>query len=174
MHSTLDTSDFQTRLQRLDGLLREAERLTDHAARAHLQAVVQALLELHGAGLERLLERVMATENGQAVIDACAHDEVVSGLLLLHGLHPLDLEARVQQALDQVQPNLREHGGSVVLLDVIDGAVRLRVDCNDSTRATMRKTIEEAIWANAPDITSVEIEGLTETMEDGRLALPLV
>jgi Fe-S cluster biogenesis protein NfuA len=100
---------------------------------------------------------------------------VIGGLLLLHGLHPLDLEARVQQALDQVQPTLREHGGNVVSLDVADGVVQLKIEgCDDCKLATMRRTIEEAIWATAPDITSVEIEGLTETMQDGRLALPIV
>ena len=36
-----------------------------------------------------------AGEAGAAVLDACARDDVVGGLLLLHGLHPLDLEARV-------------------------------------------------------------------------------
>ena len=47
---------------------------------------------------------------------------MVGGLLMLHGLHPLDLETRVRQALDQVRPYLRSHGGNVELLGVSDGA----------------------------------------------------
>ena len=73
----------------------------------------------------------------------------MGGLLLLHGLHPLDLEARVRQALDKVRPYLRSHGGNVELLGVDEGVVRLRLEgsCHGcpSSAATMRQTIEEAI-----------------------------
>src|SRR5205085_6265147 len=132
-------------------LLREAERLADPAARARLQEVVQAVLDLHGAGLERLLGHLAeAGEAGRAALDACARDDVVGGLLLLHGLHPLDLEARVRQALDAVRPALRAHGGNVALLGVRAGLVRLRLqgscDGCPSSAVTMKQTIEEAIY----------------------------
>ena len=39
-----------------------------------------------------------------------------SHLLLLHGLHPVPLEARVRAALDEVRPYLESHGGDVELL----------------------------------------------------------
>ena len=119
MTPTLDARAFQAKLQRLDDLLREVDRFTDPAAQAHTREIVQAVLELHGVGLERLLDHVAeAGEPGAAVLDACAGDAVVSGLLLLHNLHPLDLEARVRQALDDVRPYLRSHGGNVELLGV--------------------------------------------------------
>ena len=106
-----------------------------------------------------------AGEAGAAILDACARDDVVGGLLLLHGLHPLDLEARVRQALEQVRPYLRSHGGNVELLGVGDGVVRLRLEgsCHGcpSSAVTMKQTIEEAILAKAPDVTAVEVEGLT-------------
>jgi Fe-S cluster biogenesis protein NfuA len=184
MTNPLDARDFQARLERLDTLLQEVERSADPAARARTQEIVQAVLELHGAGLERLLERIAeGGEAGRQIRDACARDDLVRGLLLLHGLHPLDLEARVREALEAVRPYLRSHGGNVELLEVSDGVVRLRLvgSCHScpSSAVTMQQTIEEAILARAPDVTAVEVEGMAEgppETADGRarLALPVL
>jgi Fe-S cluster biogenesis protein NfuA len=184
MTDMLDAREFQAELQRLDGLLRGVERFTDPEAQTHTRAIVRAVLELHGAALGRLLDHLEdAGAAGRAVLDACARDEVVSGLLLLHGLHPLDVAERVRQALEQVRPYLRSHGGNVELLGVRDGVVRLRLQgsCHScpSSAVTMKQTIEEAIIARAPDVTAVEVEGLTESAPapaDGglRVALPVL
>ncbi len=146
--------------------------------------MVQALLDLHGTGLERLLEHIAeAGEAGRAILDSCVEDDVVGGLLLLHGLHPLDLEARLHQALEGVRPFVDSHGGNVELLGVRDGVVRLRLhggghSCPSSAR-TMQQTIEEAIYGKAPEVTAVEMEGEAADSwmsENGRprFALPLV
>ena len=59
-----------------------------------------------------MLERIAGLgEPGQALIASLADDDLVSNLLLLYGLHPLDLETRVSQALEQVRPYLRTHQG---------------------------------------------------------------
>jgi Fe-S cluster biogenesis protein NfuA len=178
MTNALDAREFQARLQRLDTQLHEVERWTDPAAQAQMRAIVQTILDLHAAGLERMLDRLDAT-----VLDACAGDDVVAGMLLLHGLHPLDMEARVRQALEEVRPALRGHGGNVELLGVRDGIVRLRLEGNchscPSSAATMQQTIEEAICGKAPEVMSVEVEGMPEEalmVNNGqaRFALPLL
>ncbi len=183
MTHTLNGADFQALLQRLDGLIREAQQAGDPAARARWQQIVQAVLEVHGAGLERLLEHVAeAGEPGRAILDACARDDVVGGLLLLHNVHPLGVEARVERALEAVRPYLRSHGGNVELLEVRDGVVRLRLagSCHScpSAAVTMQQTVEEAIFGRAPEVTAIEVEGPPEASpadeEGGRLALPLV
>lgn len=176
-----DARQFQSKLQRLDDLIREVERLADPEARAYAHEIVQAVLDLHGMGLERVLGHLgEAGAAGAAVLDACASDEVVGGLLLLHGLHPLGLEARVLQALEQVRPYLRSHGGNVELVGVRDGVVRLRLEgsCHGcpSSALTMKQTIEEAILARAPDTTAVEVEGESEgpmIAADGRVRISL-
>jgi Fe-S cluster biogenesis protein NfuA len=161
--STTGAPDFQSKLQHLDTLLRELEQLVDPAARDRTREIVQAVLDLHGTGLERILALLAeAGEPGAAVLDACAGDGVVGGLLLLHGLHPSAVEDRVLQALDQVRPYLRSHGGNVELLGVDEGIVRLRLEgsCHGcpSSAVTMKQTIEEAIFARAPDVIAVELE----------------
>ena len=173
MREALDAREFQARLQRLDALLSEVEESADPASAARTREIVQAVLDLHGTGLERILGHIDAAgEAGASILDACAGDDVVGGLLLLHGLHPMDLETRVLQALDRVRPALRSHGGNVELVEVCDGLVRLRLEGNchgcPSSAATMKMTIEEAIYANAPEVTSIEVQGLT----DGRMTTP--
>ncbi len=184
MAHEIDPKKFQSCLQRLDALLQEVERWPDPMAQDHAREIVQAVLDLHGAGLERMLGHLNAAgASGAMILDACAHDEVIAGLLLLHGLHPLELEARVRQALDVVRPCLHSHGGDVELLDIRDGVVYLRLEgnCNGcpSSSATMRQTVEEAILGKAPDVTAIEVEGLAEKTSPavGRrplVALPMV
>ncbi len=184
MSPSLDSRTFQGKLERLDALLREAEHLADPSARGRFQEIVRVLLELHGQALEQLLEYVDAAgDAGRDILNACAGDDVVSGLLLLHGLHPMGLEARVQQALDKVRPYLRGHGGNVEILGVDGETVRLRLigscDGCPSSAATIKQTIEEAILARAPEVTTIQVEGLPAAaplIDDrhARLALPIV
>jgi Fe-S cluster biogenesis protein NfuA len=161
----LSTQEFQRRLARIEELIAALEALPDRRVREQVSELVQTLLDLHGNGIERILSVVFDSgATGAGVIDQLGQDRLVSGLLLLHGLHPLDLETRVRQALEEVKPRLGLHGGSVELVGVTeDGAVRIRLEgnCNGcpSSRVTLHSTIEEELYAAAPDITSLEVEG---------------
>jgi Fe-S cluster biogenesis protein NfuA len=161
------TREFQGRLARIEELLHALDGIADEGARAQARELVEALLELQGAGLERALELIYESgPAGQGMIDALGHDELVASLLLVHGLHPLDLESRVRHALEAVGPRLAQHGGSVELLGVTpDGAVKLRLAGNchgcPSSILTLKFSIEEAIYAAAPDVTSLEVDGAT-------------
>ncbi len=176
MTNTLDAREFQGRVERLDALLQEAERFADPTVQKRVREIVQVILDLHGFGLERLLEHVTERgADGRAVLEACAADDIVAGLLLLHGLHPLDLEARLHQALESVRPYLQSHGGNVELLGIQEGIVRLRLQgsCHScpSSAVTMQQTVEEAIYAKAPEVTAIEVEGIGEDSlmhENGR------
>src|ERR1044072_1070359 len=154
-------------MEKIEGLIRTIENLPDPNARATMLALVQALMECHGAGLDRMMELIADSgESGYAIFDKFGTDDLVSNLLLLYGLHPLPLETRVTQALDKVRPYLDSHGGNVELLGVADGVVRLRMrgSCKScpSSAMTLKLAIEEAIYAAAPDVVSIEAEGLTE------------
>ena len=154
-------------MDQIEGLIRKIESLPDPAARTSAVALVQALMEFHGAGLDRMMEIVSDTGKvGEAMFDNFAADPLVSGLLLLYGLHPLPIEARVAQALDKVRPYLDSHGGSVKLVEITDGVVRLQMQgsCKScpSSSLTLKLAIEEAIYAAAPDVVSIEAEGVAE------------
>jgi Fe-S cluster biogenesis protein NfuA len=161
-------NDLTARMQHLDSLLNDAESAGDPASQARLQEIARGLLDLHGAALQRLLELVAAAgEGGAAIIDAAARDDVISPVLLLHGLHPLDLETRVRAALGKVAPYTASHGGHVELLAISDdGVVNLRMEgsCHGcpSSRVTLETAIEQEIYAAAPEVTSIVVEGLAE------------
>jgi Fe-S cluster biogenesis protein NfuA/nitrite reductase/ring-hydroxylating ferredoxin subunit len=142
---------------RVEGLLGELESLADPGARDVALETVQALLELYGAGLERIVDRI-----GKPHATALATDELVEHLLLLHGLHPMSVEERVREALDGVRPYLGSHGGDVELVGVTDGValVRLQGSCEGcpASAMTLKLAIEDAVLKAAPDVERVEAE----------------
>jgi len=146
----------------VERLLEDLESLPDPFARQTATAVVQGLLELYGAGLERIVEEIAARDGDGALAAALVDDELVSHLLLIHGLHPVPVEARVSEALASVTPYLESHGGSVALLGVEGTAVRLRLQgsCSGcpSSSVTLKLAIENAIRKSAPEIEEVIAE----------------
>jgi Fe-S cluster biogenesis protein NfuA/nitrite reductase/ring-hydroxylating ferredoxin subunit len=163
----IDDQGLQERVSRMEALLGEIETLPDRNARSKAAEVVGVLLDLYGEGLSRMMEVVAEGEERERTFDAFAEDELVSHLLLLHGLHPLDVQTRVNQALEEVRPYLRSHGGDVELLGIEGGVVRVRLqgscDGCPSSAATLKLAIEEAVQKAAPDLEGVEAEGVTET-----------
>jgi Fe-S cluster biogenesis protein NfuA/nitrite reductase/ring-hydroxylating ferredoxin subunit len=162
----LDDQGLQERVARMEMLLGEIEALEDPNARSKAAEVVQVLLELYGEGLARMMDTIAEGEEREKTFDAFAGDELVSHLLLLHGLHPLDVETRVVRALEEVRPYLQSHGGNVELLGVKRGVARLRMQgscsgCPSSTM-TLKLAIEEAIQKAAPDLEGIEAEGVVE------------
>jgi Fe-S cluster biogenesis protein NfuA/nitrite reductase/ring-hydroxylating ferredoxin subunit len=156
----------------VEALLGELEELPDAAAREKALATVQALLDLYGEGLARLVGYVAERDDG-SLAEAVAADELVAHLLLLHGLHPVPVEERVRAALDEVAPYLGSHGGGVELVAVEDGVARLRLEgscsgCPSSAR-TLKLAVEDAVMKAAPDLDGVEAEGVAEPAPAGGL-----
>jgi Fe-S cluster biogenesis protein NfuA/nitrite reductase/ring-hydroxylating ferredoxin subunit len=129
---------------------------------------MRLVVDLYGAGLGRIVEIVDAAgPAGDAIASAMADDELVASVLLIHGLHPDDLATRVRKALTRVRPYLGSHGGDVevVAVDERAGAVRLRMtgSCEScpSSIITVKLAVEGAIRDAAPEVTSIEVEGVT-------------
>jgi Fe-S cluster biogenesis protein NfuA/nitrite reductase/ring-hydroxylating ferredoxin subunit len=166
----------QNRMQRIEELVQQIESVADPELRGAALELVQALMELHGEGLNRMLEVVSENPSGQTIIDQLGQDEIAGGLLILYGLHPLDLDTRINAALEKVRPYLKSHGGNVALVSNEEGRVRLRLEgsCNGcaSSAVTMKLAIEEAIYEFAPDLTALVVEGVVEEKQN-RSAAPL-
>jgi Fe-S cluster biogenesis protein NfuA len=148
-------------IQRVETLVAELEA-ADPACQAAARNLVRAVLDLHAAGLARIVEWLsQGGAAARAVLDACCRDDLVGHLLLLHDLHPKDLETRVSQALEKLRPQLHKSGGNVELLEVAAGTVRLhaQIDCNGDTaaRAAFRSRIEQAVLEAAPDAEAIEL-----------------
>jgi Fe-S cluster biogenesis protein NfuA/nitrite reductase/ring-hydroxylating ferredoxin subunit len=160
----VDDLAARERVARVETLLEEVESLPDARAQESATALAQALLDLYGEGLARIVTVLAGRDDDGALARAVAGDELVSHLLLLHDLHPQPLEERVRNALADVRPYLESHGGDVELLGVgNDGVAHLRLQgsCEGcpSSAATLQLAIEEAIHAAAPDVVRVEAEG---------------
>jgi len=156
--------EVESRLAEAERLVQQLEALPEGNAKRSAVGAIEALLALHGEGLERMLG--MLQEQGQQeLIEQLAGDQMVAGLLILHDLHPVPLERRVSQALDKVRPYLGSHGGDVELLEVRDGSVRLRLqgscDGCPSSEMTLKYAIEQAINEAAPDVVAINVAGLT-------------
>jgi len=159
--------EFQQRLQSIEQLLGKIEGAADPNLRTAVQELVQLVMDLHGAGLDRVLELIRATGDGsENIIQKLGRDDLVASLLVLHGLHPRSIEERVAEALDKVRPRLRTHDGAVELLSIEEGAVRLRIEAHGhgcgSTAQALKEMIEEAVFQKAPDITALVVEGAEE------------
>ncbi len=167
-----EDKDFQSRVQKIGGLVHDLETIADPASRAAAKELVQLLMDLHGAGLERIMEVVFQSgEAGAKIIDDVGQDPLVSSLLVLYGLHPDDLQTRVERKLKQIVSKLHKMGAEASLVDVVDGKVRLRASLNThscgSTARTVQTTLEESIYEAAPDLSSLVIEGLEEPTASG-------
>src|SRR5689334_16827076 len=121
------SSEFQSTMRQLEALLADVESINDPAAQVKTAKIIQGLMEFHGAALAAIFENLAKQgDAGRSLIDDLASDELVSSLLLLYGLHPLDLETRVKRALEKVKPYLHSHGGNIALLGISsDGVVRV-------------------------------------------------
>ena len=110
--------DVQVVGERINALI-DASASGGVVARERAEELVRLVADLYGAGLERLL--TILHELGHLddeALAALAADELVSGLLLVHDLHPYDVTTRVEHALDNVRPYLGSHGGDVERLEV--------------------------------------------------------
>ncbi len=164
---------------KIEALVEEIESFPDSAVREKMAGIVEGLLALYGEGLARMLEIVARQEDGVGAqtLAAFAEDGLIAHLLLLHDLHPLDLEERVARALEEVRPSLKLHGGNVELIGVQEGVAYLRLEghckgCPSST-ITMRTAIEEAIRRAAPDLIGIEAEGVAELAPIPQAFVPL-
>jgi Fe-S cluster biogenesis protein NfuA len=174
--SVVNEKDFRERVQQMAELAADLEHISDEKIRASAKELVHLLMELHGSGLERIMETVFAAgEPGAAIIDKLSREPLVSSLLVLHGLHPDDFETRVSSAVEALRPRLRKQDVEVELLEVSEAAVRVRVTPSahacGSTTTTLRTSVEEAIYEAAPEVGSLVIEGLEGKSASGFVSL---
>ena len=137
----------ENRIRRIETLVGKVESIADPAGRGDAQELMALILELHGAGIERMFE--MLSESGiagETLINNLASDPLVSSLLILHDLHPEDLTTRIRTAVERVR--------GIELLSVQDGIVRAMV----TGHGTTRQAALDMIRAAAPDAVEIIVE----------------
>jgi len=174
--ATAPTHAPEDLFERVQALQERLDANGDPHTRELADELVSAVVQMYGAGLERIIGGMFAAgPAGEQLAVALTDDPMVATLLLIHDLHPIPIEQRVREALDSVRPYMESHGGNVELLSLEDGVARLRLegscsDCSAST-VTLELAIKQAIEEAAPDLAGLEVEGVAPQLTG--LALPM-
>jgi Fe-S cluster biogenesis protein NfuA len=168
--------EFQEQVRQLGKLVGQFDELPDSAVKVAGKEMVQLLMDVHGTGLERIMEIIFESGNlAPGIIDQLGQDPIVGSLLLLYSLHPDDVETRVQKAIARIGPRLRKLSCAIELVSVRENAVKVRLatsahSCGSSTN-DLRAIVEDGVYEFAPDVTSLEIIGLEQPTSSGFVAL---
>ena len=155
-------ADAERAGRRVEEILDRLAASGDREACAAAEELVRTLMEFYGAGLARMLDLLgadPAAAPGTAPLDRLLRDELVSGLLVLHDLHPEDVTARITRALDALPGRPVE----LVAFDEATGTLRVRSvsagGCGcPSTNAAARQSVEDALSCFAAEVAAVELE----------------
>lgn len=177
MRDTGQEEDLRASSERIEALLQSfGGALPPAQARAKAEELTGMLVRLYGAALTRILQvlREVCADDAQRIVERLVQDDLVGSVFILHGLHPLSLEERIERALDTVRGYIASHDGRVELLGVDGGVARVRMSgsCHGcpSSNATLKLAVERAILEACPEITDVHADG-TERADPGSLRI---
>ncbi len=156
-------------VRRIEELITALDALSDPAAREPARALLEEVLDLHGLALARMGATIAAADGGVALLERLAADEPVRAVLLLHGLHPEPVETRIAKAIDALRPQFAARGLGIKLIQSSASLARVRVRWisqtpSPDTADISRAEVEAAIFEAAPDLETLEIEGLDEAV----------
>ncbi len=144
--------------QRVEALIEELQALANPRARDKAEEVVRLLMQMYGEGLQRMLE-IVNEDGPERLFTRFAEDRIVSGLLVLHGIHPWDTETRVRWVLDRFRPQAR-------FVSLQAGVLRLSLDGDRALRSAIEEALEEA----APELERIDMD---QTMETGLVQIAM-
>ena len=160
-----EDAELQADSARIEQLLDELRELVPLPAWQRIEDVLRRVVGLYGAGLQRALAHARATGSaGPAFDDRLCRDDLLASLLVLHGLHPLTAEQRVQRSLAALRSELGLPDQAVALVGITDGVVHLAatdaIGGGAMSRQLAESTIRRVVETAAPEIASIEITGL--------------
>jgi len=153
--------EFQKKIRQLGSLAGELDQMPEGGSNVATRELVQLLMDVHGTGLDRIMELVFESADGPALVDKFARDPIVGDLLLLYSLHPDNLETRVLEGLETASARVRKFDAQVDLISIRDGAIQVRLTTAShgcaSTAENLKAIVEECIYNRAPDLSSLAV-----------------
>ncbi len=141
------TQADEDQIRLIDELVRRVDLLADPEAREITSELTQAILALHGGAIDRMMELISESpQASETIFRRFANDPVVASVLVLHGLHPDDLETRARQVLAKQSTHAE-------VIGCFEGSVRVRVtpggchwtpDSMSELEAALREALPDA------------------------------
>jgi nitrite reductase/ring-hydroxylating ferredoxin subunit/Fe-S cluster biogenesis protein NfuA len=154
-----------TRRNDLAELLSDVEGLEsifstwDETQRNAVQAYRQAIEQLHGEALIRLVRQLKTDPAALAAMKQALSDEIVYAVLRKHEIIKASLAERVEVALAGIRPMLASHGGDVELLKIAPPQIEVRFlgacDGCPASALTFHEGVKKAVENACPEITDV-------------------
>lgn len=158
----------------MQALLEKVSQWPDAASKALMQECISEMLIFYGNGLERMIDLISGESNEIAtkVLNKFMADPFINGLLILHDLHPFDMETRIHLALEKVRPYIQSHGGQIDLLSLENESAKIKLSGTCKTCASSSVTLElavrQALEEYCPDLDNLEVEGLEVQKNNGK------
>ncbi len=174
--NALDT--IVTKRNDLAALVSDIERieaifsLWEETPRSVVEAYRQAIEDLQGEAIRRLVRALKSDPAALAAMKEAAGDEVVYAVLRRHNIIKQSLNERVEAALEGIRPMLASHGGNVELVKVAPPAIEVRFtgacDGCAASSLTFHAGVKRAVEDTCPEITDVlQVKGMSGGSEAG-------
>src|ERR1700723_4734389 len=96
--------EFRAQSEHVEKLAAKLDQAGDPEVRAAALELVQSVIELHGAALQRMIDKCLEIPNGERLLEEVLQDGLVASMFLLHSLYPDDIETRVLRGLEGWRP----------------------------------------------------------------------
>jgi hypothetical protein len=108
--------DLRSLGERLEQLLASLKSSLAQSQYSQVEAAIRVVTDLYGAALERMVAiSGVSSQGGDALLRKFAADDLVSSVLVVHGLHPESTASRLNAALRVFQA---KKGGQYVLVSL--------------------------------------------------------
>lgn len=139
----------QDLLDQAQRLIAALEAHPDPAVGEQVRALLEAIDAVHRTALTHLVGAVQSMA-GEAFINRLTADPAIRLLLMSYDLLAVDRRLLAEEALDAVRGHLHARGIDVELLEVVGGAVYVRLhglESSDVSAEAVRHDLEEALRA---------------------------
>jgi len=159
MPAIADEARLKAESVEIEEMLGDLRANVDPETWAQVEGVLGRLVRLYGVGLQRALEHARASGADATGFDAAlTADDLLGSLLVLHGLHPLSTEERVERLASTLPERLGVPAESLVLVWLGDNRVRLLSALGEEADAALRRAFENV----APELTSIDIVAFSD------------
>jgi len=163
--------------EELGELIERLETTSDNAERQLIFKIVGPILDFHRQAFARVIEMIRE-EGAHQLLDRMTGDPLLESLLRGYELIELQLDVRVQNALESARPLLLKHGGDVHLLRMRGRVAELEMtgSCHGcaASLTTLKNLIEKNLYDQVPELRGIEVAGMTAPQAAAETWLPLL